>query len=202
MQDDADSMEPGSPSTSITIPTYSAASLLLQNYEANIDYMCPIIHNPTTRSLMKTFYVRVSQSEPVPLGQAAIFLSMFSLSTFFYQPFHNSEVVTTERGVFQLSKYWSKRALDLLDKSQRNGSGTVEDIQAYIMLSYVAMHLDGISARGRHLITSALSLARDLRLHRLDVYSSYPSTGHTGSHELINLEMKRRIIWHIISMDW
>ncbi|KAJ3545166.1 hypothetical protein NM208_g2649 [Fusarium decemcellulare] len=186
----------------VIFPVYSAAALLLQSYEAKVDHVCRILHIPTIRSLMKALYLRISQEESVPPGRLAMFLSMFAISAFFYQPSHDSEVATTEHEAVTLSKFWAKCALDILDQSQRNASGTLEHIQACILMTYVTYHLDGFSARGRHLLTRAASIARDLRLHRLDANQGASSASQHNPRELIDLEMKRRVFWHLASTDW
>lgn len=186
----------------IVFPPYKVAALLFDNFESDVDHVCRILHNPSIWSLMKTSYLQISQYEPILASQAALLLSIFALSAFFYPPSDNSEVVTTERDAVHLSKFWSKGALDVLDYSQRSTSGTLEDAQAYILMSYVAYHLDGFSARGRLLTTVAASITRDLRLHRLDADNESSIERGTNLHGLIDLEVKRRVFWHIVATDW
>ncbi|XXG98040.1 hypothetical protein Hte_004357 [Hypoxylon texense] len=188
--------------TVVTFPVHRVAVLLFESYESRVDHMCRILHTPTVRSLLKAFYVRLSQREPVPLGQTALLLSLFALSAFFYYPFEGSEVATTERDAVSLSQALSKGALDVLDHSRRNTSGTLEDIQAYILMSFVTFHLDGFSARGRILSTAAASIARDLRLHRLDAADEQIAESEPSVRALIDREIKRRVFWHIATSDW
>lgn len=186
----------------LIFPTYRVAALLFNNFESNVDHVCRILHNPSIRSLMKTFYLQISQNERVLPSHAALLLSIFALSVFFYPPSGNSEVAATGRDAIYLSKVWSKGALDVLDYSQRSTSGSLEDIQAYILMSYVAYHLDGFSARGRLLTTVAASIARDLRLHRLDANNELSTDHGADFHSLIDREVKRRVFWHIAATDW
>ncbi|KAH6676341.1 hypothetical protein B0J14DRAFT_352337 [Halenospora varia] len=187
----------------VVFPTYRIATLLLQNYEANVHHLCHILHIPTLKSLIKTFYLRFNQNEPVLPSQAALLLSLFALSAYFYQPFNNSEVATTKQDSIHLSNIMSRGALDVLDYTRRNTSGTLEDVQASILMSFVAYHLDGFSTRGRLLSVSALSIARELRLHQLDADSELFSTKDDISiRSLIDREVKRRVFWQIASTDW
>lgn len=187
----------------MAFPTYSTAVMLFDNFEANVDHVCRILHNPTTRSLMKNIYLRLSQKEHVPPGQAALMLSIFSLSAFFYHASAGSELATTDRDTVYLSKFWGAAAMDVLDHSHRDTSGSLEDIQAAILMSYVTYHLDGFSARGRLLSTVAASIAKDLRLHRLDAESLLSSKDQPISlRESIDREVKRRVFWHITATDW
>ncbi|KAI1804647.1 hypothetical protein F4811DRAFT_570889 [Daldinia bambusicola] len=186
----------------VTFPTYREATLLFQNFESNIDHMCRILHIPTTKSLMKTIYMKLGQGESVPLGQAGLLLSIFALSGFFYRCSEDSEIATNEQEAVHLSKVIGKAALDVLDYSRRNTSGMLEDVQAYIFMSLLSFHLDGFSARGRLLSTTAASIARDLRLYRLDVVDERPLEKEASVRVLIDREVRRRVFWHITAEDW
>ncbi|KAI8945745.1 fungal-specific transcription factor domain-containing protein [Xylaria longipes] len=188
--------------TTVTLPTYKTAVILFDCFEANVDHMCRILNLPTVRSLMKSFYAGVNRNESVLPGQAALLLAIFALSAFFYQPPSSAEVLAIGNDRTCLSKYWSRGALDVLEHSRRNTSGTLEDVQALILMSYVTYHLDGFSARYRQLLAIAVSMARDLGLHRLDS-NDCTSTSYTSSlRVLIDHEVKRRVYWHLISSDW
>ena len=189
--------------TIVTFPVYRIADLLFQSYESNVVHLCRILHIPTVRSLIKTFYLRINQSESVLPGQAALLLSIFAIAAYFYQPSDSSEVANTKHDAIHLSKVLSRGALDVLDYSRRNTSGTLEDVQASILMSYVTYHLDGFSTRGRLLSTAATSIARELRLHRLDADNESSDAENEPSHRVfIEREVKRRVFWHIASTDW
>ena len=188
--------------TIVKFPEYEVAVLLFQSYESANDHFCRILHMPTIRSLMNTFYLRLNQTETVLPGQAALLLSIFALAAYFYQPSESSNVVTNEEDRVHLSKVLSKGALDVLDYSRRNTSGTLEDIQAHILMSLATFHLDGFSARGRILFATAASLARDLRLHRLDADPESSAEKKTDVRAMIDREAKRRAFWYIASTEW
>jgi hypothetical protein len=180
-------------------PPFQVANLLFDNFETTIDHICPVLHNPTARAMIQTTYLRIHQkNEVVPPGQAALLLSIFSLSAFFYQVTAESKVATSSLEATHLSKIWAIAALDMLNNSQRTTSGTLEDVQAYIVMSFVTYHLDGFSSRNRHVTAMAASIAKDLRLHRLDANPPNP----LDLHAVINDRVKRRVFWHIVSTDW
>jgi hypothetical protein len=183
---------------SVAFPPFRVAMLLFDNFETTIDHMCCVLHNPTVRTFIRTNYLRIHQNEVVPPGQAALLLSIFSLSAFFYPVTTNSEVATTSLEATHLSKIWATAALDMLNNSQRHTSGNLEDVQAYIIMSFVTYHLDGFSARNRYVAAMAASVAKDLGLHRLDANSPDP----LDLHAVISDRVKRRVFWHIVSTDW
>lgn len=152
---------------------------------------------------MKTFYLRINQSQSVLPGQAALLLSIFAIATYFYQPFESSEIATSKRDSINLYKILSQGALDVLEYSYRNSPGTLEDVQAYILTSFVAYHLDSLSTKGRLLLATAASIARELRLHRLDAGGELAVAENEASVRiLIDREVRRRVFWHIASTDW
>jgi hypothetical protein len=186
----------------VTIPSYKVAFLLLQSYESVVGHVCRVVHVPTLRSLMKTFYLQLNRSEPIEPGQAALLLSVFAVAVFFYPSSENSEVATSRQDSLHLCKIFSKGALDLLDNSRRNTSGTLEDVQAYILMSFLSFHLDGFSARGRLLSMTAAASARDLRLHRLDADAEFNPEQDISARVLVVREVKRRVFWYIAATDW
>ena len=186
-------------STTAIFPPYDAALSLLQSYESNVDHVCRILHLPTMRSLLRSFYLRLNQGETVPLGQAAMLLAMFALAAYFYQPSRDSPVARSQRETVELAKFWSNCTLNVLDETRRQTQATLEDIQAHLLMTYVTYHLDGPSRRGRDLAGSAASIAKELKLHRLDADGNAKTS---QTRQVIDLEIKRRIFWHIVATDW
>ncbi|KAI0974089.1 fungal-specific transcription factor domain-containing protein [Xylaria arbuscula] len=188
--------------TLITLPPYTTAVVLFDCFETNVDHMCRILSLPVVRSLMKSFYSQINQNKPVAPGQAALLLALFALSVFFYQPAGSAEVLEIENDRTNLAKYWSRGSLDVLEHSRRNTSGTLEDVQALILMTYVTYHLDGFSTRYRQLSAMAVSMARDLGLHRVDSEDCTLNRHPSSLRALIDHEVKRRVYWHLVASDW
>ena len=182
----------------IGLPPFQLANSLLQTYETTLVALCPIVHIPTIRSLAKATYLKLYDPKSISASDIALLLSIFALGAFFSDPSPTSEVAKTEAESIALSKSFSRSALDALDYSRRSGSGTLADVQAYLLMSLAFSHIDGFSTRSRMLFSSAVAMARDLRLHRLDEYSE-PTTGVRAE---IDREVKRRVFWYIASEDW
>ncbi|KAJ4351630.1 uncharacterized protein N0V89_006973 [Didymosphaeria variabile] len=150
---------------------------------------------------MRLTYLRLNDATSIVSSSVAVLLSLFALGAFFSEPSRTSEIARTEAESITLAKVFSKGAWDVLDYSRRTSSGTLEDVQAYILTSHALSHIDGFSSRCRMLFSSAVSLARDLQLHRLDECED--STSHTTYARLmIEKEIKRRVFWYIASEDW
>ncbi len=188
----------------VIFPVYRVATLLFKSYHSNVDHLFRILHIPTIRSYIRTFYLKNNESdEPVSPGQAALLLSIFAVAAYFYQLVDNSDVATTQHDAIRLSQVLSRGALDVLDYSRRTTPSTLEDAQASVIMSFVTYHLDGFSARGRFLTTAAISIIRELRLHRLDADNESSTVeSETTVQILILREIKRRVFWHIAATDW
>lgn len=122
------------------------------------------------------------------------------MSAYFSLPVNTYLFATDDQEALLLAKTWGKAALDVLDYSRRTTSGSFEDAQASILMSFILYHFDGLSARARQLTTNAISIGRDLRLHRLDE-RQIPESEFT-SEQRLEREIKRRVWWHTASTDW
>jgi hypothetical protein len=184
----------------IIFPPFNVAMQLFQCYETYVDHISRILHIPTVRALIKTVYLRLNQGKPSPPGQAALLLSIFALSAVFYQAFEQSEVAKSEEEAVHLAKSMAKGAFDVLDYARRSTSGTLEDIQAYILMSHVTFHFDGFSARGRLLFATAAAIAKDMCLHKLDANQSVNLD--ISIRCMVDREVKRRLFWYLAASDW
>lgn len=100
-----------------------------------------------------------------------------------------------------MASVWSKAALDLLVYSRRTTSGSIEDVQAAIIISFFVYNVRGFSAIFRSLHSAMITMARDLSLHTID----NPRREKPECSSEINFkedETRRRIWWHIASVDW
>ncbi|KAK3048966.1 hypothetical protein LTR09_009620 [Extremus antarcticus] len=159
----------------VALPPYRVTVLLFESFVATVEHVCYILHNASMRALFKSFYLGLTHKEPVVPSHAALTLPMLSLAAFFYQPFDASEIATTESECLQLSAVWGQCALRAMSHSQHATAGTLEDVQAHILMTYVAF-MEGFST---------------LRHHHMGILSA-----------MIDREIKRRVFWHIASTDW
>jgi hypothetical protein len=72
----------------------------------------------------------------------------------------------------------------------------LEMIQGIIILSFVVANFEGVSMRYRSLISTALLLSREMKLHRLD------AALHTSGADAVRIEMCRRVWWYLVATDW
>jgi len=167
-----------------------------------IDNLQHVIYIPQVRTMVDEIYSNIKNAEKLVPGQLALFLAILASAAAIYQFF--TDDVPLELSISdasQVSLYWTNSALEMLDVSRRTCEGVIEDIQATILLSFLLYHLEGFSARARGLFASALCIARDLSLHKIDLPSSQASDARTQT-DAISLEIKRRVFWHAVATDW
>ena len=87
----------------------------------------------------------------------ALLLCMIASTTFYWTPVERdaSSTWTTDFSS-QISIYWVKAALDVLDYTRRTGPGTLEDIQASTILFFLMYNTEGIVAQPPGQLTEVL----------------------------------------------
>ncbi|EKG19769.1 Transcription factor fungi [Macrophomina phaseolina MS6] len=180
--------------TKLCLPAKHEAVGLFYHYNAHVNYLHYVIHAPSVLELLDHIYSRpVDKAEPT---QVALLMGMLAGAAYFWNP--TAGVFAAEEEAKHASSAWLEAALEVLHQARRVQAVCLEEVQATIIVSYLVYNLEGFSSRFRLLNTQALGLARDLSLHRMDDGPLRPSP-----HErLIQSEVKRRVWWHIVSVDW
>lgn len=96
---------------------------------------------------------------------------------------------------------WTRITLDVLEQVRRSGAATLETVQASMSVVFLLYHADGFSLKVRALHGSAISVAKELGLHRTDAPRNGLPPPRTQA-EIIDRELRRRIWWHLACTDW
>ncbi|KIV81945.1 hypothetical protein PV11_04092 [Exophiala sideris] len=186
-----------SASKSVLLPVKDEASILLDFYFRYLSGLQHVLCESMVREITDTLYSHLEQGLPILHGHAALLLTIFACSTTLcsYQTGEMSRLYF-QAVASQASLVWVKSALDLLESSRRTTQGTLEDIQGTILMTFFLYHFEGFSARVRRLFAAALVTARELGLHKLDAVAS---SRHADPTEI---EIKRRVWWHLVATDW
>lgn len=175
------------------------ATALLQDYLNHVYPLLPVIHGPTTRDLIRKFYDGISRREQLPPHTAALVLGMGAVSAYLWQPDagHLSRFACAKDAA-EASLVWRDWASDILATAATQGPGasTLEEVQAWTLLSFMVQNVEGCSYRFRIFHNQSLTAARELKLHLVD------SPRYGRSDDCVTREIKRRIWWHIAATDW
>ena len=188
----------------ILLPTYDDARSFFDKYAKYVSHFHHIIHLPTLRKILENCYQRLSQSQSVDTDHVALLLSVFATVmcyTKMTEPDSVPLVVANDTdNVFQL---WFRSALDLLDHSRRVLQASLEAVQTCVILVFLDYNLEGFTSRARALMSLGLHSAKELAMHRIDApHSTRRRAASTTVDSVIDLEMKRRIWWHLVATDW
>lgn len=192
---------PGEPTKCVWLPYLEEAKIVLEKYLSDITYTHHVVHSPSVRRTINELYGSLDQPEAVRPGQIALLLSILASATYSWTSRDAGSLFFTPEQANSQSTSWIKAALDVLDYSRRRTAGSLEDIQAMIILSFLVSSLEGFSRRYRDLITTAISSARLLSLHRIDdpLLSARKTVPQIDS---LAAEIGRRVWWYLVATEW
>lgn len=190
------------PLGTIWLPTKAEALSLLKYYMDNIHYLHPVIDALAVRKILETVYSDSGMRFYREAAHIALLLSIFASTGYLWTSQEHDEllVFSSPKVATQASSAWSDAALDVADYSRRTSSGSVENIQATIIIEYLIYNNNGFSATCRILHSNTISMARDLSLHRIDIPHRRYKTD--SEENMAEDETKRRIWWYVASTDW
>lgn len=170
----------------------------IDSWERYIDAMMPVIHVPSLRETTRNVYSRLEIDQDADSGAIALILAISA--TVCLWKFHVGLHDDHSHGSSQAAITLAEQAQKALERGRYMSEISLQAVQAMILLSFHIGHLDGFSSHTRMLQSSAFTMARSLGLHRIDA----PNSSHSIStqSELIDLEMGRRVWWHLACTDW
>jgi hypothetical protein len=185
----------------LSLPLITEAIVFFDHYTKHIDPIQHVIYIPTVRRILDDVYSKVDRRQHVIPGHAALLLAIFASAAALLsrntidetQPF-------SPKDAHAASLYWINAVFELLDFSSRMAAASLEDCQAMIITAFLLFHTQGFSARARTLFASAVTVTREMSLHRLDEPKMRPTS--LTVTESAEMEIKRRVFWHVVASDW
>lgn len=181
----------------IWLPLYEESKVLVEKYLRDITYIHHVIHSPSLRSLVHGLYKDLDQQIPLRPGQVALLLSVIATTTYWWSIRDDSTLFSSVAETNAQSALWVTALLDILDYSRRATSGSLEDIQAMIIGSFVLCNLEGTSLRYFDMVSTATMMARQLSLHRIDDPHCILAPPDSAQAEI-----GRRVWWYLVALDW
>lgn len=191
----------GEPMKCIWLPQHDESKILWEKYLNEITYIHHVVHSPSVRVMLDALYDNLNQQVDVRPGQVALLLSILASATYSWNIRDPGNLFPTVGDAESQSASWVKATLDVLEYSRRITSGSLEDIQAMIILSFVVCSLEGMSSRYRTLMNTAITLSRELLLHRID-HPANSAMMALPSPDSVQAEIGRRVWWYLVATDW
>ncbi|KUJ10776.1 uncharacterized protein LY89DRAFT_739766 [Mollisia scopiformis] len=181
------------------LPTRIQGQILLDYYIDHVNWIYQIIHVPTVQKIFDIVYTHAEQNTVPQYGYVALIATIFALSAYFSSPqsnlyFHHSEAK-------RFSYRWVSLAQDALAASNCLSVPTIEALQSLILISQHLMPNIGAIATLRTLAATSMYTARAMGLHKIDSPANKARRQNTEV-DWVDIEVKRRIWWHLASTDW
>lgn len=162
-----------------------------------------IIHGPSLHKLVDEIYEAIHHEATISLPSIFLLLSIFSNVTYSWTKADNDKtgLLSESTRADEKAVDWLKGALDVFDVAQRKGQVSLESAQGLIILAFVLFNTDGVSARSRGYLFQAITICRELGLHRLDYPDNY-AMGSMSTYTKLQAEIARRVWWYLVGMDW
>lgn len=177
-------------------PSRKLGQELLDYYFHELDYMYHIIHVPTVRKHFDSLCTSIQGHEKLNYAHVALIFTLFTLSAYLSSPM--SEIIHPEQPEVHA---WAAVARNALSVADCLAHPTLETLQSICLIGqYIMPNVGSISAM-RILGATMIHSARTLLLHRVDTPSN--KKRRKGIEvDWAEIEVKRRIWWHIASTDW
>ncbi|KAH8809213.1 hypothetical protein F5884DRAFT_794829 [Xylogone sp. PMI_703] len=184
------------------LPSQQRAIVLLDYYAQNIDWHYRILHVPSTRTLLENTYAHISNGKRAEPSSLSFLFSIFASSVFFDASTAIPMLNTYSPEVEHSYNLYKQLALFLLKFSEASEESLIPTpfLQTIGILTHLISHSEGFSTTFHLLRNTGLVLGRQNGFHLIDTVQS--SAKRSSTADLINLEIQRRLWWHIVTCDW
>ncbi|KAL3429225.1 hypothetical protein BDV09DRAFT_190317 [Aspergillus tetrazonus] len=165
-------------------PTCEDAEMLLDYFTKTIDASYRMLHIPTTWQSLRDFYTDLKNGRLPSVTQNDFHFETAALQGYLQK-------VLAER--------WVKQAVILLTTPPVPPS--VQALQTCMNLAHLCTQIEGLSGSFGILSVTGLQMARSMNIHRLDS-APYREQRREHGADMVDLEVKRRIWWHMVASNW
>ncbi|KAF7193838.1 putative transcription factor lepB [Pseudocercospora fuligena] len=187
----------------IIVPTYDVALAFLDAYAEHLDAMQHIMHIDSARSCIEHTYRKIKSGHEVDPGALTLILGICASVGFYWTVGSSSgqSLFSDQQKALKASKVWAKQSLYATEQMRLSTiTSTLEGVQGCIILMFIYYHMEGLTSRVRLMLATAITVARDLGLHRTDAPGSSLPTATQA--DLIDIEVRRKCWWHLTCTDW
>lgn len=151
--------------------------------------------------MVDDLYRNLGEGKPVKIGHVSLLLGILASTTLLWTE-HDMKIplFSSVEEANKQSTEWMKVALEVLDYSRRMNFDSLEDVQGMIIVSFVIFNLMGLGSQARYLASTAIAVAKQLCLHRID--HPHNSNLDVPSPTSVRAEMGRRVWWYLVATDW
>lgn len=181
-------------------PTYNDASELLNQYIKTVDATYRILHNPTAWNLLRELYMDLGADRTPSATRLSFFLCIFAGSAYVSKTKFQFKTFSLQgHSQIALAELWARQAVSLVTEPPVPPS--VEALQTVVSLAHLCTQIEGVSGNMGLLVASGTRMAKAMKIHRLDSQPLRDERCKNGA-DMVDIEIKRRIWWHMVASDW
>jgi hypothetical protein len=191
------------PMRCIWLPNYQEACILMDKHISTASHFHFFIHRPSLHQGISDLYDCLAAQRPVHLGEAVMLLAICASATQTSMP-RDPVSGLFSGGAAEANNQtmaWVKAALDVIDIAEREGHVSLQCLQGMLTVMFVLCLADGISRRQRSIFFRAVTMGRELGLHRIDDSHASDLLDPTRGSK-VRAEIGRRTWWYIVCIDW
>ncbi len=181
------------------LPCRSQGEMLLEYYFEHINWIYHVIHVPTVKEIFHTLYSNIEQNQLPNLGHLSLISALFALSAYFCSA--TSKLYFKVGESKAMCHRWTLLAQDALSAADCLNQPTVETFQTLILISNHIFPNTGALVTIRILTSIMVYAAQGLSLHLTDSEANKRTRMNTQV-DWVDIEVKRRLWWHVVATDW
>lgn len=158
-----------------------------------------ILHAPTAWSHLHDMYDNLSKGRIPTRTRLAFAFGIFSAIAYLDRHYKEPDFMALNASPRILSEKWFRHAVFLL--MEPPVSLSTEALQAQVIIAQLSVEFGGFSNRFHYLWLSTIRIAQKMKIHRLDSPYDWEERKRNGV-DLVDIETRRRLWWHIVSSDW
>ncbi|PYH45665.1 Zn(II)2Cys6 transcription factor [Aspergillus saccharolyticus JOP 1030-1] len=171
------------------LPPIEQARLLFDRFVRAIQPSLGILHIPSVRVLMEETYRDTSEGKEPNFTVLILLLAIYAGGTIVATPELLESLEATEEKSRTAFATFMRLAITMLDHPKRPIAPSTVALLAITILSHILTHADGFHDNIQALRMRAIFMARVEERKRTQ-------------YEVVEIEVQRRIWWHIVASDW
>ncbi|KIX01087.1 uncharacterized protein Z518_10153 [Rhinocladiella mackenziei CBS 650.93] len=184
------------------LPPLGQARELFDHFSLALHPTFVVLHLPSTRVLMEETYHSIVQGDDEPcIAKLLMLFTIFAGAALTW----TSQILERLRSTPEEAKAaftaYTRLAISILDNVHRPIAPSTIALAAITTLAHVVANADGFPVKVHWLRSRCLSMARMMQIDRLDMVTSREERRLKGC-DMIEIEVQRRIWWHMVASDW
>jgi hypothetical protein len=184
---------------SAMLPDRNRGLALLQYYFDEINWLYYVIHIPTVRRQFDDLYTCLETNQLPNYGHLALISTLYAICAYYSSS--SAEIFFKHTEALSCCHRWTLLAQEALSAANCLSNPTLVTLQSLVLITSHLVPNCGALASLRTLIATSTHVARALSLHQTDSASNKLQRKNMEV-DWAEVEVKRRIWWHIASTDW